>query len=361
MLFMSKSFTVQKDILLAPLTTFRIGGRARYFIEAAEERQIIEACGFASENDLDLFILGGGSNILVSDRGFEGLVVKIASKGIALSKGDVGTVLVSAQAGEDWDEFVAFCVNENLAGLECLSGIPGLVGGTPIQNVGAYGQEVSETIRAVRVFDRKSREILELSNKECGFEYRKSIFNTTQKDRFIVLSVVYELINGGAPKIVYGDLRRRFGDRTPTLTETREVVREIRQSKGMLVRQGGADARSAGSFFKNPVVTKEKYGEVQSIAEKFGMIEAGETVPYFQMDQDLCKIPAAWLIEKSGFGKGFRKGNAGLSTLHTLALTNRGEATAEDILSLKSEIQNKIKSLFGIGLVPEPNLIGFDN
>ncbi len=350
---MSISLDVREQIPLAPLTTFKIGGNARFFIEATNEKEIIEAIKFARRNELEIFILGGGSNILVSDEGFDGVVIKIASKGISLADGDQDFVFVTAQAGEDWDEFVEFCVSRNLAGIECLSGIPGLVGGTPIQNVGAYGQEVSETIQSVRVFDRKTNEILELSNEECEFEYRKSIFNTTQKDRFVVLSVVYKLKKHGEPKIVYADLKNYFPNKKPTLKETREVVKKIRESKGMLVRQGGLDAQSAGSFFKNPVVEKAKFAEIQ---KSFGETEK---VPAFRVDENFVKIPAAWLIEKSGFHKGFQIGNAGLSTRHTLALTNRGKATATEILHLKEEIGRKIKEQYGIELIPEPNFIGF--
>lgn len=358
---MSKSFKVQEDVLLAPFTTFKIGGKARFFIEAQDKKEIIDAIKFAVENDLKLFILGGGSNILVSDNGFDGLVLRIATRGIKTTKENENHFLVTAQAGEDWDEFVEFCVKKNLAGIECLSGIPGLVGGTPIQNVGAYGQEVSETIKSVKVYDRKTKEILELSNKDCGFEYRKSIFNTTQKDRFVVLCVVYKLIKNGKPKIVYEDLLKRFEKRVPTLKETRKIVKEIRKSKGMLVRQGGLDSQSAGSFFKNPIVEIDKFKEIQEVAKGLKVINENGGVPFYKIDTNLVKIPAAWLIEKSGFHKGYQKGNAGLSTCHTLALTNRGHAKAEDILKLKQEIQKKIKDIYSIELIPEPNFIGFND
>lgn len=358
---MSNNLNVQENISLAPFTTFKIGGNARYFITAETEKEIIDAINFANENDFEIFILGGGSNILVSDDGFDGLVLKIASKGILQAEIDDQFVAVTAQAGEDWDEFVEFCVNKDLAGIECLSGIPGLVGGTPIQNVGAYGQEVSETIKTVRVYDRKSKQVLELSNQDCGFEYRKSIFNTTQKDRFVVLSVVFNLQKNGKAKIAYADLQKHFVDRNPTLAETRKIVRQIRESKGMLVRQGGLDSQSAGSFFKNPIVDKEKYNEIQKIAHKLELIGRDDKVPSFFVDENNVKIPAAWLIEKSGFHKGFQNGKAGLSTCHTLALTNRGNAKAEDILKLKEIIQSKIKELFEIELTPEPNFIGFQN
>lgn len=340
-----KSLKIKENVPLAPLTTLKIGGAARFFVRAETENEVAAAFRFAEENDFALFVLGGGSNILVSDAGFDGLVLQIALRGISVKEN-----VVTAQAGEDWDEFVEFCIGQNLAGIECLSGIPGLVGGTPVQNVGAYGQEVSETITAVRVFDRKTGEILELSNAECKFAYRTSIFNSTDQNRFIVLAVTYELQPNGAPKIVYKDLREFFGEHQPTLSETREAVCRIRADKAMLVRQGGLDANSAGSFFKNPIVENAKFAE---IAAEF------QTVPNFPVDENSVKVPAAWLIEQSGFHKGFQMGNAGLSTRHTLALTNRGGATAQEILALKSEIQAKVKEKFGIELFPEPVFVGF--
>ncbi len=237
-----------------------------------------------------------------------------------------------------------------------MSGIPGFVGGTPIQNVGAYGQEVSETISAVKVFDRKSREILVLKNEDCKFKYRSSIFNTTEKNRFIVLSVTYELKKNGTPKIVYKDLLEMFEGKNPDLHETRVAVCRIRAEKAMLVRQVGLDSHSAGSFFKNPVVSLKKFAEIAEIAKEMGI----EKVPNFYVDGKNVKVPAAWLIENAGFHKGFVKGNAGLSTKHTLALTNRGNAKAADIIELKNEIQKKVKEIFKIQLKPEPVFVGFE-
>ena len=345
-----KHIRIEENVPLAPLTTLKIGGAARFFVRAETEDHITEAFNFAEENGFELFILGGGSNILIADNGFDGLVLQIALKGISVAGN-----LVTAQAGEDWDEFCGFCVENNLAGIECLSGIPGFVGGTPVQNVGAYGQEVSETVVSVRVFDRKSRELLELTNADCKFGYRTSIFNTTDKNRFIVLSVRYELKPDGEPKIVYKDLREAFGEHKPDLIETRETVRKIRAEKAMLVRQGGSDSNSAGSFFKNPIMTKEMFVQIVEIAKNSGV----ENVPSFSIADNSVKIPAAWLIEQGGFYKGYRKGNAGLSTKHTLAIINRGGAAAKDVLELKDEIQSKVKEKFGVELVPEPVFVGF--
>jgi UDP-N-acetylmuramate dehydrogenase len=347
---LSIGLKIQENVPLAPMTTLKIGGAARFFVRAEDENQVREAFNFAEEHNFPLFVLGGGSNVLIADEGFDGLVLQIALRGI-----EVREDLVTAQAGEDWDEFVSLCVEKNLAGIECLSGIPGLVGGAPIQNVGAYGQEVSETIRKVRVFDRKTKEVLELQNADCKFSYRSSIFNTTEKNRFIVLSVTYQLKPGGQPKIVYKDLIEFFNGRKPCLQETRQAVCQIRAEKAMLVRQDGPDAQSAGSFFKNPIVTNEQFAKITKVAQEKGV----KKVPCFPVSENQKKIPAAWLIETSGFYKGYQKGNAGISTKHALALTNRGNATAKEMIALKNEIQKKVKEIFAVELVPEPALIGF--
>ncbi len=348
---------IKENVELKNLTTLKIGGLARFFVSAETEEEVVEAIGFAEENTLEIFILGGGSNVLIADEGFDGLVLQVNLRGIEFENETDGIVKVSARAGEDWDEFVGICVEKNLAGIECLSGIPGLIGGTPIQNVGAYGQEVSETISTVRVFDRRSKELLVLKKSDCKFKYRSSIFNTTEKNRFIVLAVDYILRKNGEPKIVYKDLIDLFERKTPDLHETRVAVCRIRAEKAMLVRQVGLDSQSAGSFFKNPVIGRTKFAEVVETAENLGI----ENIPGFAVDSKNIKIPAAWLIEKAGFHKGFVKGNAGLSTKHALALTNRGNATAKDIIELKNEIQKKVKEIFGIELTPEPVFVGFES
>jgi UDP-N-acetylmuramate dehydrogenase len=347
---------IRENVPLAPMTTLKIGGAARFFVSAKNETQVIEAVRFARENSLEIFVLGGGSNVLISDRGFGGLVLQIALKGISASQAAGETVYVTAQAGEDWDGFVRFCVEKNLAGVECLSGIPGFVGGTPVQNVGAYGQEVSETIISVRAFDRKKNQIIELTDAQCGFAYRASIFNTIEINRYVILVVTYALKYGGAPKIVYRDLQNFFGDTKPDLAETRAAVLKIRAEKSMVIDAGDPNSRSAGSFFKNPVVDKTGFAKVVEKAKALGI----EEVPHFSVDAASVKIPAAWLIEKSGFQKGFSLRNAGLSTRHTLAIVNTGGANAADILNLKDEIQSRVKENFGVSLSPEPIFVGFD-
>ncbi|MFL6466549.1 MAG: UDP-N-acetylmuramate dehydrogenase [Pyrinomonadaceae bacterium] len=340
------SLDILENIPLAPLTTLKVGGPARCFAQARSERDVVDAFEFADSNNLNVFVLGGGSNILVSDEGFDGLVLQIALRGI--EQNDV----IIAAAGEDWDEFVAFCVQNDLAGVECLSGIPGSVGGTPVQNVGAYGQEVSESIVSVRCFDRSSHEIVELSNKDCGFEYRKSIFNSYSRDRYVVLSVAFDLVHRGKARVAYKDIREYFDGREPTLFEVREAVLKIRGAKSMVIDGADPNSRSAGSFFKNPVVQATV---LTQIADKL-MIP---TVPHFRFNDTEVKIPAAWLIENAGFSKGYVHGNAGISSNHSLAIINRGGASAKEIISLKNEIQSAVGEKFDIELQTEPVFVGF--
>ncbi len=356
---MSYTIQIRQNVSLAPYTSLKIGGNARFFVRAENEEQVIEAFDFARENSFELFILGGGSNILVSDKGFDGLVLQIAIKGISTDGENSEKTQITAGAGEDWDEFARICVEKDLQGIECLSGIPGLVGGTPVQNVGAYGQEVAETIVSVRCFDRKTLGIVEMNNSECKFSYRKSIFNTTDMERFIVLSVKFALNVAVSAKIVYADLQKHFDEKTPTLKETREAVLAIRAAKSMVIDESDINSRSAGSFFKNPVVSKEIFEKVEEKARNLQLIKENQNLPFYKADGENVKMPAAWLIENSGFHKGFTKGNAGLSTKHTLAIINRKNATAADILDLKNEIQNTVNRNFGILLIPEPVFVGF--
>jgi UDP-N-acetylmuramate dehydrogenase len=348
---------IQTNIPLAPLTTLGVGGPARYFAEAQSEAQVLEALSFSDEKGLPLFVLGGGSNLLVSDRGWPGLVLKIGLQGIETQPANEAHIFHAA-AGEDWDKFVAQTVEQNFAGLECMSGIPGTVGGTPVQNVGAYGQEVSQSITGVRVLDRTAK-VLDFSNDECRFGYRSSIFNTEQRDRYIVLRVSYKLKRNGPPTLRYADLHKFFAgvQAPPSLRQVREAVLKIRKSKAMLLLPGDEDSRSAGSFFKNPVVTREYAERVQVLAEQRNPMSKPST---YSAADGLVKFPAAWLIEHSGFSKGFTRGPVGISRKHALAIVNRGGATAKDILALKNQIQQKVLDLWGLRLQPEPVFLGFE-
>ncbi len=340
--------TVQENLALSPWTTFRIGGPARYFLNATSEADVIAGLDFAASRSLPVFVLGGGSNLLVSDEGFPGLVLRVGIEG---PPGESGLVRVAA--GEDWDAVVAASVDRDMAGIECLSGIPGLAGGTPVQNVGAYGQEIADVLVSVRAIDRHKGTVLELSRDQCGFEYRTSIFNTSQRDRYIVLSMTYSLRKGAPPVVKYPDLLKRFDGRAepPSLADVRRAVREIRAGKGMLIVEGDPDCRSAGSFFKNPVVTEGEYVRIQN--------DVQEIVPRYPAGTGKIKTSAAWLIERAGFKKGFVIGPAAVSSRHTLALTNRGGAKAADIVRLAREIRRGVEDRFGLRLIPEPVFVGF--
>jgi UDP-N-acetylmuramate dehydrogenase len=344
-----------EEVPLAPYTTFQIGGPARWFAEALSEDDIAAGIAFATERKLPLFILGGGSNLLVSDSGFSGLVLHIALRGIASTE-ESGRSIISAEAGEDWDGLVAYAVAAGLAGVECLSGIPGTVGGTPVQNVGAYGQEVSQTIVTVRAFDRKSLQFIDLAASDCGFSYRRSIFNSSQRDRYVVSRVHYALRKDAPANFVYADVARYFAARNvtaPTLVEVREAVRSIRAQKGMLLMTGDADCHSAGSFFKNPVVPASV---VDSLAQDLGVDK--QSIPAYPALQGEVKLSAAWLIERAGFAKGYALGNAGISSRHTLALINRGGASASEVTALRDQVIAAVASRFAVRLEPEPVWLG---
>ncbi len=346
---------IREQVPLAPLTTLGVGGPARFFAEVQAESEVREAVEFARSRDLPLFVLGGGSNLLVADAGFDGLVLKIALRGIdRTAAGD--EVKFNVAAGEEWDSFVARAVDDNCAGVECLSGIPGSVGGTPVQNVGAYGQEVSETISEVEAIDRWSLRTSTFTNAECGFGYRSSIFNTTMRDGYIILRVTFALRRGGKASIRYRDVQAAFaqGGGKPTLLQVRNAVRDIRRSKAMLIVPGDDDARSAGSFFKNPIVPRRQFEDLEASLRSRGL-----TIPSYPAGDGFRKLPAAWLVENAGFAKGDSRGAAGISPRHALAIVNRGGATAADIIALKDEIQSRVFSEFGVELQPEPVFLGF--
>src|ERR1700688_1960331 len=356
--------TIQERVPLAPLTTLQVGGEARYFSEIKREDELREAVSFAKSRDLPLFILGGGSNLVIADSGWPGLVLRIGIGGITTPELNTATpadakstaVLFSVGAGVNWDDFVAQAITQNCAGVECLSGIPGCVGGTPVQNVGAYGQEVSDTIESVRVLDLKQDRIVVLPNPACGFRYRTSNFNTAERGRYIILRVNYRLKRGGAPSLKYVDLQKHFAERKtpPSLAEIRAAVREIRRSKGMLIVPGDEDCRSAGSFFKNPVISEAQFKDLAERAESKGL-----EIPSYPALDAQRKVSAAWLVERSGFPKGYAAGAAGISPKHALALINRGGAKASDIIGLKDEIQRGVQAAWGILLEPEPVFVGF--
>lgn len=348
---------IEENKPLAPFTTLGIGGPARWFVTAAAEEDIVEAAAWAAKHDVPLFVLGGGSNLLISDAGFKGLVLHVTLRGIQ-SSADGASRLYPVAAGEVWDDFVQRAVEDDCAGIECLAGIPGTVGGTPVQNVGAYGQEVSSSIECVRAFDLVDHAFAVFGNAACRFAYRRSRFNTSDRGRFIVTRVDYRLSRSAPATLGYADLQKTFpAGAAPSLHDVAAAVRRIRQSKGMLLVEGDTDCRSAGSFFKNPFVTSEQVNHIAAVA--------GKEPPRFPAGPGTegtgqVKVPAAWLIEQSGFSKGYALGAAGISSRHTLALVNRGRATAAEILDLADHIRFAVASRFAIRLEIEPEMIGFE-
>jgi UDP-N-acetylmuramate dehydrogenase len=352
---MMVAMIIQEKVPLAPLTTLGVGGPARFFAETRSVEDVRQAVDYARGRGLPLFVLGGGSNLVIADSGWPGLVLRVAISGME-EREEEGNVVFEVGAGEEWDKFVAQAVKRDCAGVECMSGIPGSVGGTPVQNVGAYGQEVSETIDSVQVLDLRDGEVRELCNPACGFSYRSSIFNNTERGRYIILRVTYALTPGGKPRVEYADLRNHFAGRNgaPTLMEIRDAVRQIRARKAMLISPGEEDSRSAGSFFKNPVLSDEQYQSLVSRAATMGL-----QVPSYPALSAQRKVSAAWLVETAGFRKGYQHGTVGISRKHALAIINRGGATAADVLALKDEIQKGVEEKFGIKLIPEPVFVGF--
>ena len=347
---------IQEYVPLAPFTTLRVGGPARFFAEALSVDEVRAAVAFARSHDAPLFVLGGGSNLVISDQGWPGLVLKVGILGINHRHGDARTAYFDAGAGESWDDFVAIAVRHNCSGIECLSGIPGTVGGTPVQNVGAYGQEVSDTIDSVVALHIETAREEEFEKEDCGFAYRTSHFNSGAKGLYIILRVSFALTHGGEPRITYSDLNRHFGDKArPSLAEVRQAVLEIRNAKAMLIRPGDEDSQSAGSFFKNPVVSSLHFEELNEKANSRGL-----QIPSFPMGVAQRKIPAAWLVEHSGFPKGYGSGRVGISRKHALAVVNRGGASAEEIIRFKDEIQQRVQQQWCVRLEMEPVLVGFD-
>lgn len=346
---------LQEDIPLAPLTTLQVGGPARYFVDATTEEEVREAVDWALLREYPLFILGGGSNLVVSDAGWPGLILRISILGIAEHAGQ-GQMRFNVGAGEEWDRFVGYAIGRNCAGIECMSGIPGSVGGTPVQNVGAYGQEAGDTICSVLVLDTENMQTRVMEAEECGFSYRTSIFNSTQRGRYIILRVAYELTPGGSPNIRYADLQRHFAGwaEPPSLAQVRDAVRTVRAGKAMLITAGDEDCRSAGSFFKNPLLSEAEYQRLMGAASGRGVV-----VPSYPMVSSQRKVSAAWLVEHSGFAKGFSHGRVGISRKHALAIVNRGGATAADIFELEYMIEQRVREQWGIQLIPEPVFVGF--
>jgi len=339
-------------VSLAGRTTLRVGGPAAEFVEVGTTDEAVAAVADADARGVPVLVLGGGSNVLIGDGGFDGRVVAVATKGITEEADMCSGAMVTVAAGESWDALVTLAVRNGWTGVEALSGIPGLVGGTPIQNVGAYGQDVSQTIARVRTYDRSEKRIRTFFAADCGFGYRTSRFKS-EPGRFLILDVTFQFGLGdlGAP-VAYLELARRLGielgERAP-LADVRRAVLEIRAGKGMVLDEIDHDTWSAGSFFTNPILDEA--------AAKL----LPDDAPRWPVGDGTVKTSAAWLIEHAGFHRGHGDGHpATLSTKHTLALTNRGSATADDVLALAREIRDGVRDRFGVDLVPEPVLVGVE-
>jgi UDP-N-acetylmuramate dehydrogenase len=334
------------SVPLAPLTTLALGGPARRLVEARTEAEVVEAVMGAGE---PVLVLAGGSNVVIADDGFPGTVVHVLTRGVEREG-----ATITVQAGEPWDGLVAACVEDGLAGFECLSGIPGSTGATPIQNVGAYGQEVAETVRSVRVLDRATGEVRAMTAAECGFEYRRSTFK--HDDRRTVLAVTFALREERrSGPLRYAELARALGvpvGGSAPLRDVREAVLALRRGKGMVIDPADPDSVSAGSFFTNPILEP---GAFAALAERVG---PGARPPAFPEPDGRIKTSAAWLIERAGFRRGHGDGRVGISGKHTLAIVNRGGASTAELLAFAREIADGVQAAFGIALVPEPVLVG---
>ena len=350
----TSGITIKENYPLRELTTFKIGGAARYFTEVSHEHDVLEALAFAKGLNLDIFTLGSGSNLLISDEGFPGLIIHNKITGLA-SRRDGDSMIVTANAGHDWDAFTKFCSEHNWQGVECLSGIPGTVGAAPVQNIGAYGQSAENVVEEVRAIDITTGSQAILRNQTCGFGYRKSIFNTGAAGRYIITGVAFRLAASGCPHVTHHDLKRYFSS-TANITpaQVRNAVLEIRNSKGLLVLDGYERLNSAGSFFKNPIVSRHLFERVGKTVYDMGGCENW----YWPQTSGEVKISAACLIQTAGFIRGYRRGNVGISPWHTLALINYGNATACEVIAFARQVQEQVREKFGITLKPEVQYIG---
>jgi UDP-N-acetylmuramate dehydrogenase len=348
---------VSAETRLADFTTLGLGGPARRFVDAATPEEAIEAVRAADAEAEPLLVIAGGSNLVVADAGFGGTVVRVAARGVAMERRDDNVRLVVA-AGEPWDEVVSRCVTEELAGIECLSGIPGSAGATPIQNVGAYGAETADTMVALQAYDREERAVVDLPAAACGFGYRTSALR--HRDRYVVLTVTFELQRAPLSRpLDHVELARSLGveagGRAP-LAETRDAVLALRRRKGMVLDPDDPDSRSAGSFFLNPILSREQFAALdRKVVERLG---ADVHAPGWPAGDEQVKTSAAWLIQQAGFGRGYGDGRAGISSKHTLALVNRGGATTAELVALAREIRDGVAAAFGVALEPEPTLVG---
>ena len=346
---------IRESVPLAPLTTLGLGGPARFLVDVVDAAEVRAALAWAKKRQLPAFLLGGGSNLVVADQGFGGLVLHMRTRGRRWTEhGAEGWV--EAEAGEPWDDLVAEAVARRAGGIECLSGIPGSVGAAPVQNIGAYGQEIAPAIRRVRVLDRDSLAASDLDAAACGFGYRDSAFKRAP-ERFVILSITLGLAKNAAPSLRYAELATA-ASADPTLASVRRTVLELRRKKSMLVDDTDPSGRGVGSFFTNPIVTTAHADELAGRAVALGLAGSAHEMPRFPMGDGRAKLAAGWLIERAGIAKGFRMGPVGVSSRHALALVQHGGATTEDLLRLACHVHDTVLTRFGIALVPEPVFLG---
>ena len=342
---------MQREVPLAPLTTFELGGTARYFVRAKDEASVVRALRWAAEKNLPSAVLGGGSNLIVPDEGYDGLVIHMAIGDLELRDGG----RVHAGAGVPWETVVDNAVSRGWAGLECLTGIPGSTGATPIQNVGAYGQEVAEVIERVHVLRRDTLRREALAPEDCGFGYRDSVFKR-EPERFIVTAVDFALRPAGPPTVRYAELATHVPPGA-SLRQIRSAVLDLRRRKSMVLDPNDPNRRSAGSFFLNPIVTSAEAERLAEQAAKDGLVPSPSDVPRYAADAARTKLSAGWLIEKAGMSKGMRRGRVGISTNHALALVHHGGGTTRELLAFADEIQRRVEERFGLTLEREPRLL----
>jgi len=362
---MREELREEHGVSLSGLTTMRVGGPAQRLVTVRTTDELVDAIREVDDADEPLLVLAGGSNLVIADAGFAGSVVRIATRGISVESAGSGPdagVRVRVAAGEVWDDVVVQAVQQGWSGIEALSGIPGCAGATPIQNVGAYGQEVAQAISSVLVWDRREQQVHTFANADCRFSYRHSLFKA--EPRYVVLEVLFQLhVSALSGPVAYADLARALGvgpgARVP-LQDAREAVLAQRRQRGMVLDASDHDTWSCGSFFTNPIVSAASYARLQDRAQALlGTVDGPVRVPRFDTPDGQVKTVAAWLIDKAGFGKGYHlPGPAALSTKHVLAVTNRGSATTADVLALAREIRDGVDDAFGVSLVNEPVLVG---
>ena len=353
------SLSIRSDVPLAPRTTLELGGPARFLAEITDAGDALAALEWAKVKALPVFVLGGGSNLVVADLGFAGLVLHMKMRGVRWSE-KAGELRAEIAAGEVWDNVVCAAAERELWGIECLSGIPGTAAAAPVQNIGAYGQEVAESLRSVRVLDRATLGTREMAPDECDFGYRTSLFKR-QPDRFVILSVTLGFPAGSKPSLRYAELASALADQeSPSPLAVRDMVLALRRKKSMVWDESDPNHRSAGSFFTNPIVSAELAAQITHRCVAAGLMADPSGMPCFSLPDGRVKLAAGWLIERAGICKGLRMGAVGVSTRHALALVHHGGGSTADLVRLARHVRSTVFDRFAVELEPEPVFLGLD-